>query len=254
MLSILGLGLLINSALSQPQAVLGAYSNVLQPALLSETNLQRQDNTKPGLTTNTQLQQAAQAKALDMVKRDYWSHDTPDGQQPWYFINEAGYKYQLAGENLAYGFASANSVIKAWMNSPEHRDNLLSTSYSQVGFGIAQSPNFQGNGPETIVVAMYGLPAGSGQALEVQGNVQTPESAVRVDRLQTVASTTLSGFIVGIIGTLAVLAVLFRHAIAWRKLLKRGEKFVLKHPVLDFALVTVAVSAGILIQTAGVIR
>lgn len=91
-----------------------------------------------------------------MATRDYWSHNTPDGASPWTFVVNAGYNYQTAGENLAYGFDSSDSTITAWMNSAEHRANILNSSYNDVGFGIANSANYQGTGPQTIVVAMYG--------------------------------------------------------------------------------------------------
>src|SRR5206468_12650742 len=110
------------------------------------------------LTIDPQLAAAAQAKARDMVAGNYWSHTSPAGKTPWTFISAAGYQYQQAGENLAYGFASADDTEAAWMNSAEHRANILETSYQNVGFGVAQSPNYQGQGAETIVVAEYGQP------------------------------------------------------------------------------------------------
>jgi uncharacterized protein YkwD len=139
--------------------VLSYATNVSQSGLLQETNQQRTANSMGTLSTNTLLIQAAQAKANDMVARNYWSHNTPDGQEPWVFIDNAGYQYTAAGENLAYGFDSSADTITGWMNSPPHRENLLNTSYKDVGFGIANSANYQNTGPETIVVAMYGKPA-----------------------------------------------------------------------------------------------
>src|SRR5690606_34410957 len=120
------------------------------------TNTQRTANGLTGLTLNGQLNAAAQAKADDMAARDYWSHNTPEGDAPWVFIVNAGYQYQTAGENLAYGFLNSTATVKGWMDSPGHRANILNGSYKEVGFGIANSANYQGTGPETIVVAMYG--------------------------------------------------------------------------------------------------
>ena len=157
---IVALGFVVNSLWSKPhQGVLDYATDVSITNLLSETNNQRASNGGlDGLTLNSQLDSAAQTKANDMATRNYWSHDTPDGQSPWTFITGAGYQYQTAGENLAYGFdTSANTVI-AWMNSPGHRANILNTTYTEVGFGIANSPNYQGTGPETIVVAEYASP------------------------------------------------------------------------------------------------
>jgi uncharacterized protein YkwD len=140
--------------------VLGYATDMSTSSLLSNTNAQRAANGLGALAINSLLNQAAQNKANDMVTRDYWSHNTPDGQTPWTFVVAVGYSYQTAGENLAYGFTSASDALTGWMNSPGHRANILNTSFSQVGFGVANSPNYQGNGPQTVVVAMYALPVG----------------------------------------------------------------------------------------------
>jgi uncharacterized protein YkwD len=138
--------------------VLGYATSISGDALLADTNAQRAVQQQTALTINAQLTQAAQAKANDMAARDYWSHVTPDGKQPWSFIDNAGYEYQAAGENLAYGFGTSSEVIEAWMNSPEHRANILNASYRDVGFGIINIANYQGEGPQTLVVAMYAQP------------------------------------------------------------------------------------------------
>ena len=91
-----------------------------------------------------------------MAARGYWSHDTPDGQTPWSFMIAAGYDYQTAGENLAYGFDTSADVMTAWMNSPDHRANILNSTYHDIGIGIVNIPDYQNSGPETLVDTMYG--------------------------------------------------------------------------------------------------
>jgi hypothetical protein len=130
-----------------------------QSGLLVGTNAQRNANGLGSLAINSKLNQAAQAKANDMVARNYWAHNTPDGQAPWVFFQNAGYDYATAGENLAYGFTSSDATVAAWMNSPPHRENVLGASYTEVGFGFANSADFNGAGEETVVVAEYGSPA-----------------------------------------------------------------------------------------------
>ncbi|HET7320826.1 MAG TPA: CAP domain-containing protein [Candidatus Saccharimonadales bacterium] len=127
-------------------------------SLLAYSNNQRAAAGEGYLNLNGALDSAAQAKANDMVSENYWGHYSPSGASPWTFISNAGYGYSAAGENLAYGFASSADVITAWMNSAEHRANLLNGGFVDVGFGIANSPNYVGTGPETIVVAEYGTP------------------------------------------------------------------------------------------------
>lgn len=126
--------------------------------LLNSTNSERVAHGIGALAINAQLNNAAQAKANDMVTRNYWSHTTPDGQEPWVFIDNAGYAYTKAGENLAYGFATSGETIAGWMGSASHKANMLDGAFVDVGFGFANSANFNGDGEQTVVVAMYATP------------------------------------------------------------------------------------------------
>src|SRR5665647_1564760 len=100
--------------------VMGYATEMSVQNLLNETNSQRVANSLGSLAINAQLDQAAQTKANDMAARDYWSHNTPDGQTPWTFVTAAGYSYQTVGENLAYGFATSADTVTGWMNSAPH--------------------------------------------------------------------------------------------------------------------------------------
>lgn len=156
LLMVIGLGFVLNSLWPSQRDVLGYATDMSTSSLLSDTNQQRANNGKAALTINSQLTSAAQNKAKDMAAKNYWSHNSPSGQTPWSFITAAGYKYKTAGENLAYGFDTSGDTMTGWMNSPEHKANILNSSYTSVGFGILNIPNYQGEGPETLVVAMYG--------------------------------------------------------------------------------------------------
>ncbi len=160
-IAIMMFGLALNNWMgTSGRNVLGYATNMSVAGLLSGTNVERNANNLGNLALSATLNQAAQNKANDMVARDYWSHNTPDGQAPWTFITAVGYSYQTAGENLAFGFTASSDTITGWMNSPGHRANILNSSFSEVGFGVANSPNYVGNGPQTVVVAMYALPIG----------------------------------------------------------------------------------------------
>jgi hypothetical protein len=156
---IVGLGIFANSMWGAIQHHVLSYATSMSVSgLLQETNEERQADGLGGLTLNSKLNSAAEAKARDMAARDYWSHNTPDGDAPWVFISMAGYDYKSAGENLAYGFDSSTEAIAGWMASPGHKANILNTGYTEVGFGTANASDFQGTGPQTIVVAMYATP------------------------------------------------------------------------------------------------
>lgn len=150
--------------------VLAYATEMSREQLLASTNSRRSQNGAKTLALNSKLNSAAQAKANDMVKRDYWSHNTPDGDEPWVFISNAGYKYLKAGENLAYGFSTSDATVTGWMNSPSHKANLLDSAFLEVGFGFANSGDYNDSGPETVVVAMYGKP----EVLSASGSAPAP--------------------------------------------------------------------------------
>ena len=159
MLFIVMIGLFFGSpARNNPTGVLAYATEMSNSQLLSSTNSQRAANGKASLTINSKLSSAAPTKANDMAARNYWSHTTPDGKEPWYFVDNAGYSYLKAGENLAYGFNTSGETVTGWMNSPTHRDNLLDSAFTEVGFGFVDAASYNNSGEETIVVAMYGQP------------------------------------------------------------------------------------------------
>lgn len=290
--SALALILTIGLVLIQPRtpANVLAYATGISPdSLLSETNQQRLGSGVSELVLNSKLNEAAQAKAEDMALRDYWSHATPEGEDPWIFIDNTGYKYLKAGENLAYGFATSADTVAGWMNSPTHKANLLDIAYSEVGFGFANAPDYQDNGPETIVVAMYAKPE---VKAAVASPLPSPAQTVRneqepppvkkppasADSDETVTSTsaaalseppskqivlaqTITGgrvpwifLAVGIVAGSAATALLLRHGLKLRHLLLDSEKLILHHPVIDTGLILILVISIGLSQGVGVIR
>lgn len=154
-------------------SVLSYATEMSRSGLLSNTNSERTSRGLGSLALNSKLNQAAQNKANDMVARNYWSHNTPDGQEPWIFFDQAGYSYTKAGENLAYGFATSSATVTGWMNSPGHRANILDSEYQEVGFGFANASNYVSTGENTIVVAMYAKP----QVLAASYTEPTPAPA-----------------------------------------------------------------------------
>jgi uncharacterized protein YkwD len=135
-------------------SILGYASNINTYDLLTETNNKRKSNNLSPLSLNESLSKAAYKKAQDMFDNNYWSHVSPKGVTPWSFILNSGYDYQYAGENLARDFKYSTAVVDAWMNSPSHRDNLLNSKYSDIGFATV---NGVLDGEETtLVVQMFG--------------------------------------------------------------------------------------------------
>ena len=101
--------------------------------IMAATNAVRNENKLVPLATNEQLNTAACLKLDDMVKDGYWAHDNPNGTTPWEFFKQAGYNYKAAGENLAYGQMTTPEVMEDWMNSPKHKENLVSDKWLEQG-------------------------------------------------------------------------------------------------------------------------
>jgi uncharacterized protein YkwD len=119
-------------------------------------NIQRESNNLPDLQENGLLDLSAKMKANDMCTNNYWSHDSPDGSTPWTFITGVGYPYTVAGENLSKGYPSLNHTINAWMNSPEHYENIVATRYTEQGAAAIICPYYQGLRNQLIIVNHFG--------------------------------------------------------------------------------------------------
>jgi uncharacterized protein YkwD len=128
---------------------------VLESALVSLTNTARGQAREPALTVSPALTRAAQAKAEDMAAQGYFAHIAPDGKEAWDYMQEAGYDYAYAGENLAAHFYDSNDVVRAWLDSPSHRANIMRPSYREIGIGIAHG-NYQGT-DTVFVVQLFGV-------------------------------------------------------------------------------------------------
>lgn len=264
---VIGLGLLLNIFWSHAgKGVLGSETALNAQHLLDDTNSRRTADDEMTLELNSKLSLAAQAKADDMVANNYWSHNTPDGRTPWVFMTDAGYTFQAAGENLAYGFDSSSDTLAGWMSSPGHRANILNANYSQVGFGIAHAANYIGAGPETVIVAMYGEPknaavSGVNFPNQLKGVLSDATTASISTGSQSVSRiAVLSNNSAGIMYALAALAacgllwMITRHALAWRRVVVHSEEFIVRHRMLDVVIVSVTTLCVLLTHTAGFIH
>lgn len=124
--------------------------------VIAGINKSRRDANLSELKENEILSRAALAKAEDMLSRQYFAHDTPDGKAPWIFLENERYDYRAAGENLALDFENADSEHAALMASPTHRANILNSTYTEVGIAVEQG-TFRGRST-ILVVQFFGTP------------------------------------------------------------------------------------------------
>ena len=284
---------------NQKPEVLAYATDIAGNTLLSATNQKRAAAGVGSLAYNGKLTSAAQAKANDMATRNYWSHNTPEGTPPWTFITNAGYTYSTARENLAYGFritttnTSTNEigVIDGWMASPTHKENLLNSKFTEVGFGIANAESYQGLSQQTIVVAMYGAPlvtapstqstkpattttpatsqpaqpTGQSEAQAVQdqndntksSSASTQPSLTTVPKAVSRLEAKTNKSLPWLLSTLFVVAlsggalIISKHSYAIHQYITKGKKQFLRNKLLDVTIITFIVFYMIASQTIG---
>lgn len=99
-----------------------------------------EERAKEGLgamVMDSGLVNVATVRANETVQS--FSHTRPDGRDCFTAYDEQGVSYQSAGENIAYGYSSPESVMDGWMNSPGHRANILYAGFGRVGVGVVKS-------------------------------------------------------------------------------------------------------------------
>ena len=74
-----------------------------------------------------------------MIDKNYFDHTSPTYGSPFDMMKQFGISYKSAGENIAMGQNSPKEVVTAWMNSPGHRANILNSSFTDIGVGIAKN-------------------------------------------------------------------------------------------------------------------
>jgi uncharacterized protein YkwD len=134
--------------------------------LLREINQVRAQHGLPELRSSSLLAAAADRHSRQMAGRGFFDHDSPDGSAFWKrverFYPSRGSSYWSVGENLAYGSPSlsAGGAVRAWMQSPGHRANLLSSAWREVGLAAVHAesaPGVYGGRKATIVTADFGV-------------------------------------------------------------------------------------------------
>jgi hypothetical protein len=208
----LGYGILTSGRLE----VLGRVSDISASDLVADTNVEREKASLPDLKVNDQLTSAAFAKAKDMFANNYWAHVSPSGVTPWKWIGDAGYNYNVAGENLAKNYPTAQATLNAWMGSTTHRENILNAKYQDVGFAVVDGLLDGRN--TTLVVAYYGAPA---TAAAVQGTTDTKIPVVYAAPVENGIGNPLTYFGIALqsmspatLGALALLAIVAAVAVA----------------------------------------
>ncbi len=125
--------------------------------VLSETNRYRQAEGLKVLSFNAKLEQSAKAKLEDMFEQKYFAHISKTGEGPGELASTAHYEFIVVGENLALGnFADDSELVKAWMDSPGHRANIMNKNYRDIGIAVGRGV-FEGK-LTWLAVQEFGIP------------------------------------------------------------------------------------------------
>lgn len=110
----------------------------LENEVVRLVNIERSQKGLQPLKQNWELSRVARYKSQDMIDKGYFAHNSPTYGSPFDMIEAFGIKFSAAAENIAQGQRTPQEVMNSWMNSPGHRNNILSPSYYQIGVGAAK--------------------------------------------------------------------------------------------------------------------
>jgi uncharacterized protein YkwD len=141
-------------------------ARAFESQVLAAINDVRRRNGLAALRISNQLSAAAQSHSNAMAKRGFFAHESADGTAFWRrierFYPQGRHRYWSVGENLAWaspGMSSADA-LEMWMQSPPHRENLLTARWRDVGIAavhVAVGPGVYGGQPATILTADFGV-------------------------------------------------------------------------------------------------
>ena len=128
-----------NSGNANEDATDSVVSGSMTSQVVTLVNKERASNGMQSLASDRQLAKLAQMKAEDMAKNGYFSHISPTYGSAFDMMKKYGVSYKTAGENIAKGQKTAQSVMNGWMHSSGHRANILKSDYTKIGVGYAKA-------------------------------------------------------------------------------------------------------------------
>ncbi len=149
-------------ARSQGNATLVA----LQSGVLTQLNLIRQLHDLAPVKLSADLNASAAQHTREMGEDGYFQHPSFDGTAFWKriqtYYSSSGYGYWSVGENLLWSSPDVGALAAArlWMNSPEHRANILDPRWREIGISamhFAAAPGTYGGRPVTIITTDFGI-------------------------------------------------------------------------------------------------
>jgi uncharacterized protein YkwD len=148
------------------------------------TNVQREKYGLPPLKESAELDASAAIKIEDMFQKQYFAHVSPAGEGVGELAEYAGYEFIAVGENLALGnFENDETLVQAWMDSPGHRENILSKKYQEIGVAVLKC-NFEDK-ITWLAVQHFGLPASACPQPEESLKTKIESNQSQIEELKT---------------------------------------------------------------------
>ena len=111
------------------------FLNASELRLYALHNQARRNNNLGAFCVHPALQKAARAHTADMIRRNYFSHETKGtNESACERVRRYGYRYRYCGENIG-AYPNPDAMFKAWLGSPGHRSNILNNRFREIGIG-----------------------------------------------------------------------------------------------------------------------
>lgn len=143
-----------------------ATVQALESGVLVEINSIRREHGLAALRLSPKLSAAARQHSVEMATRGYFSHNSANGgtfdKRIIRYYSSAGRRFWSVGENLLWSSPNVDAAgaLRMWMNSPPHRENLLTARWREIGLSavhVPSAPGAYGGREVTIVTADFGV-------------------------------------------------------------------------------------------------
>ena len=162
------------------------FSSINEEKIIELTNQERIKNGLSIVTANQLLTKAAYEKGGAIIKTQSFKH-TIDGRKFSTWIKESGYDYFYVGENLAIDFMTNEGVLKAWLESPTHKKNILNQNFTEIGVAVIED-KFQGSNT-SLVVQIFGAPTTAAANIDNINNYPISDQSFSADYLLATINT-----------------------------------------------------------------